>query len=199
MTLGAIVDRIANDAHAAAVRTSATGAERARGILAAAETEFRVRTEAALQSGGRELEREREAGLSRARVEERLKLLALKREMIDRVFEEVLTSLPRRPTAEYAAFLAGLVAPAVTAEPARLELGRGDLQHHGPELQRLVSAEVAARHGGWPVTISGEPGDFAAGVVVSAGRSVHDFSLPALFARHRERWELPVSRVLFVP
>jgi vacuolar-type H+-ATPase subunit E/Vma4 len=47
------------------------------------------------------------------------------------------------------------------------------------------------------VTIAGEPGDFAAGVVVRAGRSVHDFSLPALLARQRERWELPVGRILF--
>jgi vacuolar-type H+-ATPase subunit E/Vma4 len=126
-----------------------------------------------------------------------MKLMALKRELVDRVFEEVLSSLPRRSPAEYAGFLAALVAPAVATEPARLELGRSDLLHHGPELLRLVSSALAARHPGWPVTIAGEPGDFAAGVVVRAGRSVHDFSLPALLARQRERWELPVGRILF--
>ena len=199
MTLSAIVDRIVGDARAAAGRARAAGANRAREILAAAEAEARARAEAALKAGGEELKGKREARISQARLEERMKLLALKRDLVDRVFEASLASLPQRPTDEYAAFLVALVAPAVAGEPAELKLGRGDLGRHGPELQRLVSFGLAARHPGWPLTLSEEPGDFEAGIVVRAGHSVHDFSLPALFARHRDHWELPVSRTLFSP
>ena len=197
MALDEIVDRILADAHAQAESVLAEASRQAGEILAAAKAEAGARAEAALAQAATELEAEKNNRLAGVRLAARTSVLALRRQLVDDIFAQVEQELTRRSPEDYAAFLAALVPGEAAQDSATVVLGSGDLARVGPGFPGLVAAALSRRHPGWVPTVSPDPGDFTAGLHVSADRSVYNLSLETLFAERRERWEVAVAGVLF--
>lgn len=197
MALDDIIDRILADARAQAAELRDEAARRAAALVAAGQDKARVRTEEALARAAAALTAERNSRLAEARLAARAETLALKRELVADVFTRVEQGLRRGEPGEYIEFLAALVTPAIAREPAAVVLGFEDLERIGPTFSVQVGAALSRRHPAWVFTISGEPGDFAAGLHVRAPGCVHNLSLAALVAERREAWELVVSKALF--
>jgi vacuolar-type H+-ATPase subunit E/Vma4 len=199
VALDDIVARILADARAQAVQMLSDAARQGAETIAAAESEARARTELELARAAGELEAEKNSRLAGVRLAKRAEALALRRELVDAIFAQAEQWLTRRSPEEYAAFLAALPPPETARDPATVVLGRDDLRRMGPGFPALVQEALRRRHPRWDATVSGEPGDFTAGLRAHTGRSVHNLSLEALLEERRERWELAVAGVLFAP
>ncbi len=197
MALDDILERIREDARAEAERIRTDGESRAAAIVEGALREADHRRGQLLSREREHLAEQARRRLAGERLAARSRELAVRRELLDEVFAAGVAAVRAAGTAEYAAWLAGLVAGVAPHDGGELELGREDLDSHGPALAEALERELAGRPPGPGPAVRTAPGEFEAGVRVLGTGSVHDFSLASLVAERRERWEAGVAAVLF--
>ncbi len=197
MALSGILNQILTEAREESAEILARGEAEALKILREAEQEAASLHERLTRRGEEDLRREMDKRLSSRRLEGRKRALALKNELLGKLLDRLPARLQDREAGEYADFLASLVGDDLAGQPARLEVGAKDLAVFGGVLPRLVRDRLRKRYPRWELEASESPGGFEAGLVVNAGKVVHNLSLSVLMAEGRERMEVRLSRELF--
>lgn len=197
MALSSILEKILADARREAEVVEAGGRAEADGIVRAAAEEAGNLRKRLVAEAEETFRARQDRELSARRLKRARDLLAVRRECLDAVFEE----LPQRlipPTAEeYAALLVALAGDGPMTGQAVLQVGRCDTERFGKDFAHTVLHAFSAAFPGGEVAISAAPATFDHGLVVRQPRFVRNLSLVELIAEGREEMEGEVAQALF--
>ncbi len=197
MSLDNIKNKILADAGARAEEKKKRAEEEARAIVEAAESEAerlaaKLRAEAEAEARVR-----REQVVTRARLEERKKLLAAKQEAMEAVFRGALKTASELPLERYRELFKGLLLASVASGDEVVFISEHDFSRIDGSLLEEVNRELARRGKGAALTLSPEPRPIAGGCILKGEAYEVNATLELLARRVREELEPEVVRVLF--
>ncbi|HSW41083.1 MAG TPA: V-type ATP synthase subunit E family protein [Patescibacteria group bacterium] len=190
MALAEIVNRISEDARQEAgdvVRAAERSADDLR-------QEARVRaaraSEQLIARGRAEAEAEAKTRLARARLADRDRRLAVKRDLVQRVLQGAVARLEALPDEEYAALLAREVKRAARGGE-RLVLGEADHPRLAPHLPAALAREQVG------IEVAASTGEIEAGVLLLGERTRVEISARVLVESRADRLTTVASAFLF--
>lgn len=197
MSLEDIKAKILSDARARAGEKKRRAEEEARAIVEAAEREaerlaVKLRTEAEAEARVR-----REQVVTRARLEEKKKLLAAKQEVMDAVFREALRAASELPLERYRELFKKMLLASVASGDETVFISERDFSRIDGSLLEEVNRELARRGRGAALKLSPEPRPMAGGCILKGDAYEVNATLELLSRRVREELEPEVARMLF--
>lgn len=202
MGVDKIVAKLLADAETEARRLLAEAEREAEEIRQRGEEEARTAQRPILEAAKAEAQRRRRQHLALAELEARNKVLAAKREVLDRVFKEAADRLGRLGSQEYRAFLRGLLIRAAETGEEEIILSPRDaavfdtnfLEEVNAELKRVgkagslrLSAQTQAQAGR----------ELGGGFLLRSRGYEVNVTFAALLRQAREGLETEVARLLF--
>ena len=175
MKVDAITEKILEDARQSAAQTLREANERSQETQRRSQAEIEKRREQAMDEARKECAGLRDRMLRMAELDERKNLLAMKRQMIDRAFEDALSKM-RAMDEERARAYVKLYSQAFLAE---------------------VNAELEKRGASGALTLSGEKRPMAGGFVLKRQGVEINCSYEAILRESRASLEAQVASMLF--
>lgn len=201
MSVDKIVAKLIADGEAEAERILAEAEREAKEILKRAEEEAQAAREPILRAAEAEAERHRRQHLALGALWARNKVLAAKREVLDRVFKEAAERLGRLSSEEYRAFLRELLIRAAESGEEEIVLSPKDAAVFDTNLLEEVNAELkrAGKAGALKVVQEQEGRALSGGggfILRGRGYEVNA-TFTTLLRQAREGLETELARLLF--
>ncbi|MGQ9477395.1 MAG: V-type ATP synthase subunit E [Candidatus Bipolaricaulia bacterium] len=202
MGVDKIIAKLMSDAEAEAKRILEEAEREAEEIRRRGEEEAKAAREPILRAAEAEARRRRRQHLALAELEARNKVLAAKREVLDRVFKEAAERLSRLGSQEYRAFLRELLLRAAETGEEEIVLSPRDAAVFDTNLLEEVNAELkrAGKAGALRLAQAQEESlsEVGTGGFLLRGRGYEVNVTFATFLRQaREGLEAEVARILF--
>ncbi|MCR4404866.1 MAG: V-type ATP synthase subunit E [Candidatus Acetothermia bacterium] len=197
MGVDKIVAKLIADAEAEAARILEEAEREAKEILKRAEEEAQAASEPILQAAEKEAQRRRRRHLALAELEARNKVLAAKREVLDRVFAEAGERLGRLGTQEYRAFLRELLVRAAETGEEEILLSPRDAAVCDTNLLEEVNALLKRAGKAGSLKVAQEGRELDGGFVLRGQGYEVNVTFATLLRQAKEGLEAAVARLLF--
>ncbi len=196
MALDKIVERILQDAREEAAQVESKAAADVEAILERARSRGKELKKRLVEEARREAEGERRRIVVEARLESQRRLLTVKRELIDQVFDKAAERLAAMQEGEREKWLEKLILSAVRFGDEEILVNEDDARL----VERLLPSlnERLKERGLEPsLSLVGERISVRGGVVLRRGAMKVNKSVDATIAESRERLEPEVAAILF--
>jgi len=191
-----LCDKIVADARAKAAEMVNEARAAAALTLEQAEREAQRSADDYLQKARELAERDAARRVSLGQLDLRNEMLALKQELLDSVFREVLETLKAMPATEYRKLLSSMIVQAQPSGTVQLEVAAADRSRVGPELIESVNEELKSKGLG-SVELGDYRDDIEAGFILKQGDVTLNFSFADILNDLRETMESEVASLLF--
>ncbi|NLU42944.1 MAG: hypothetical protein GXX08_12180 [Firmicutes bacterium] len=191
-----LCDKIVADARAKAAEMVNEARAAAALTLEQAEREAQRSADDYLQKARELAERDAARRVSLGQLDLRNEMLALKQELLDSVFREVLETLKAMPATEYRKLLSSMIVQAQPSGTVQLEVAAADRSRVGPELIESVNEELKSKGLG-SVELGDYRDDIEAGFILKQGDVTLNFSFAGILNDLRETMESEVASLLF--
>ncbi len=191
MSLEDIKSKIIGDAEKEAARILKEAEERKEGILRKAKEEIDKLIEKAKSETEELKKREIERRRVVAELENKKQMLAAKRRLLDKVFEEARRQIENLSPGDYLKFFEKLLEKAVETGSEKVVLGKEERTIDTKFIESLNKKK------GWNLRFSKDKGDFKRGMILSRDEVDINLSLEAIFRDVREKWEDKLVERLF--
>jgi V/A-type H+-transporting ATPase subunit E len=195
MGVDKIVAKLISDAEAEAARILAEAEHEAGEIRRQGEEEAQAASEPILQAAEAEAQRRRRQHLALAELWARNKVLAAKREVLERVFQEAKERLGRLGSQEYRAFLKELLIRA--AETGEEEIVLSPRAVFDTNLLEEVNAELKRAGKAGSLKVAQEGRELDGGFVLRGRGYEVNVTFATLLRQAHEGLETEVARLLF--
>jgi V/A-type H+-transporting ATPase subunit E len=197
MSLERLLEKIEGDARREAGDLLAQAKEQAAGIKKRGEEEAKRAYDAILESFRDKAGKERMKILSAARMEGRLRLLAVKDEILESTFEAALRAVEECPPGRYRAWLKGVVQRSVGSGSEEIIPATFDLQLLRDGLLEEINGALEEQGKRGELRLSAEVAPVRRGVILKDGKIVTNLSVESLLREVRDRHEEEVLKILF--
>lgn len=197
MSLEAIVAKILKDAREQVSRIEGESRAKIQSIQSQCEETVRAVREASSKRAERLSEDQRRRLLSMAELDIRKEALALKQEMIEEVFEKVISQLLGGDKKRYSALLKKLVLDADLIGDEELILNPKDRGAMGDALIRELNEAFLKAGKKGELRLSPESRPIRGGVIVRRGRKEVNCSVESIIYSKRDELEATVACILF--
>ncbi len=197
MSAEKIVEKILSDAQAEAQRVLESARSQAAQIREQAEREAQRQRELILAQAQQEAQSRRRAQLAAATAAARNAVLAAKRAVLEKVFEQAAAKLAAMPAHEYKEWLVRLLVRAAETGDEEVILSPGDRQTLGEALVREANTHLAQHGKKGMLKLSLETRDLGRGFVLKGKNSETNVTLKTLLRRAQEELEIEVAQMLF--
>ncbi len=151
------------------------------------------RFENELKENFAELSAEYSKKLNAARLDSERRILAKKRELLNRLFEETQKQILNLSTQDYLGFLKRLI---LRDSPSEGEfviwLSDDDLKKYRKEIEKFALETYGGR-----ASVSRKPAKISGGVQISSERFLIDNSIEAILSEYKDKSEIELSKKLF--
>ncbi len=161
--------------------------------LSRARTSFREEMERRLNALDKELKEENTRALSALRVKNQLKLLELKNQLIEDIFQRVLNHLLSLPAEDYLALLEGWINRLELKEKSYLRLSPEDAKRIGQELVRRINSSKK----GEILSLDPEPAPIKGGFILKTKKFEIDNSVETVLKQLKETSIPELAKELF--
>jgi V/A-type H+-transporting ATPase subunit E len=197
MSVEKIVEKILSDARAEAQRIVEGARAQAAQIREQAQLEAQRQRELILAQAHQEAQSRRRAQLALATAAARNALLAAKRAVLAKAFEQTAAKLLAMPASEYKSWLLRLIVHAVETGEEEVILSPADRQALGEAFIREANAQLAQHGKKGALKLSTEARDIGRGFVLKGRNSETNVTLKTLLRRAQEELEIEVAQMLF--
>jgi V/A-type H+-transporting ATPase subunit E len=197
MGVDKIVAKLISDAEAEAARILAEAEHAAGEIRRQGEEEAQAASEPILQAAEAEAQRRRRQHLALAELWARNKVLAAKREVLERVFQEAKERLGRLGSQEYRAFLKELLIRAAETGEEEIVLSPRDAAVFDTNLLEEVNAELKRAGKAGSLKVAQEGRELDGGFVLRGRGYEVNVTFATLLRQAHEGLETEVARLLF--
>ncbi|MCR5664232.1 MAG: hypothetical protein K6G17_05035 [Oscillospiraceae bacterium] len=192
-----IIAHIRADAEAQSGAILSQAADKCAAIRADFEAQAKARYNERFLAGTRACEDRVDSMERISQMEARKSLLALKQEMVSRSFELACRKLVSLPEAEYVSLLARLAAEASVTGEEELVFNSRDRAAVGEKAVKAANDRLAAEGRKAALTLSGDVGDFAGGLLVRRGAIETNCTAELLVELQRGGMSAELAAVLF--
>jgi V/A-type H+-transporting ATPase subunit E len=199
MSVEKIVEKILSDARAEAQRMIEGARAQAAQIGEHAQLEAQRQRELILAQAQQEAQSRRRAQLALATAAARNALLAAKRAVLDRAFEQTTAKLLAMPVPEYKSWLLRMVVHAAETGEEEVILSPADRQVLGEAFIKEANAQLAKHGKKGALKLSAEARDIGRGFVLKGTNSETNVTLQTLLRRAYEELEIELAQLLFPP
>lgn len=197
MSAEKIVEKILSDARAEAQRILERAQAQAAQIREQAEREAQQQRESILAQAREEAHSRRRAQLAAATAEARNAVLAAKRALLERAFQQAAERIRALPASEYKSWLVRLIAQAAETGDEEVILSPADRQTLGEALIREANAHLVKHGKKGALRLSVETRDIGKGFVLKGVNSETNVTLATLMRRAQDDLEIQVAQMLF--
>ncbi len=194
MSLERIRDHILQQAKDEAERLLKEAKERIEVKLLKARTSLKKELEERLTTLDQELQEENARALSALKAQNQLKLLELKNQLINRLFEQVLGHLLALSTENYLALLEGWLNKLDLKEKANLRLSPDDTRRIGEELVKRVNFSKKKEF----LSLDPGPAAIKGGFIIRTKTFEIDHSLETFLGYLKEELSPEIAKGLFI-
>lgn len=193
MSLEHIKVHILEQAKGEAERILKTAREGLELRLSSTRTSLREEMDKRLATLDQELREENARILTALRAQKQLRLLGLKNQIIEELFQQVLEHLLGLPTEEYLALLEGWLSRLELRERAYLRLSPQDTQRIGEELVRRINSSRKVEM----LFLDSTPAPIKGGFILRTRKFEIDHSLETFLRQLREELTPELAREIF--
>jgi V/A-type H+-transporting ATPase subunit E len=191
-----LVSKILSDARSAAQANLAGARAEAEGIVLDAREEAGALAAAAAQKAEREAAAHERRVISTAELEGRKELLAVKRRLIDDLFDEARDLLCRKSGAEYEALLLDMISASAFGD-AEIILSERDRDRLPEGFQNSVNTVLGAVGKPYRLTLSDETRPIGGGFILRSGQIEINNSFESIIRNKRDSLESLAVKMLF--
>ena len=187
-----IIAHIQSDAKAQADAILAQSEQQCAAIREDYENRAREAYTARIREGVKACEESIESRSRISQMENKKDLLSLKQEMVSAVFDRAKEMILSMPEAEYCSFLTALAVKSADCGTGEVILNAADRERFGDAVVKAANEKL-----GGNLTLSGEVGDFAGGLIVRNERIEVNSTLELLINLCRGEMSSQVAKALF--
>lgn len=196
MKVDAITEKILEDARQSAAQTLREANERSQETQRRSQAEIEKRREQAMVEARKECAGLRDRMLRMAELDERKNLLAMKRQMIDRAFEDALSKMRAMDEERARAYVKRLLLESAQGGE-EIVVSPADGKLYSQAFLAEVNAELEKRGASGALTLSGEKRPMAGGFVLKRQGVEINCSYEAILRESRASLEAQVASMLF--
>ena len=188
-----IIAHIKADADAQVDAILAQAEQQCAGIRADFDKQAAALYAERLRAGVKETQDQVDGAERIARMEGRKALLGAKQDMVSRSFRKAQEQIVSLPEEQYVTFLAKLAAEASVTGEEEIVLNARDRERIGEKLVRAANERL----GGGRLTLSGDAGDFAGGLILRRGAIEANCTVELLVELSQSELSAKVAEILF--
>lgn len=192
-----LVDRILKEGRQRADEITSNGQKKADEIIENAKQSAQKRVEAIDQKAREDAQEIKRRVRAVAEMEMRKDILAVKQQLIDQVFDQVMEQLKNLSTEEYQNILLNLFIKTVDTGREQVIIASGDQERVNQQFIDRVNQTLIEQGKTGNLTLSGESRDIKGGFILKSGGVEINNSFEAILRMEREELEPKVAEILF--
>ncbi len=192
-----LVDRILKEGRQRADEITSNGQKKADEIIENAKQSAQKRVEAIDQKAREDAQEIKRRVRAVAEMEMRKDILAVKQQLIDQVFDQVMEQLKNLSTEEYQNILLNLFIKTVDTGREQVIIASGDQERVNQQFIDRVNQTLIEQGKTGNLTLSGESRDIKGGFILKSGGVEINNSFEAILRMEREDLEPKVAEILF--